>query len=146
MTRSNESALRALSLEYADAVRARDADRWGATWADDARWHLGPDRSVEGRTAIVELWVSAMAKYDTVIQQYLSATYDIDDHAGTASGCAQLLEFVVAVDDARTMMSGHYDDTYVRTDDGWRFASRELTMYYRGPSDLSGTFISAVRP
>ena len=56
MPTSDESALIALSLEYADAVRARDVERWAATWTEDARWVLGPDREVAGREAIVELW------------------------------------------------------------------------------------------
>jgi len=46
MSQSDESALLALSLEYADAVRARDEARWSATWADDARWVLGEGRDV----------------------------------------------------------------------------------------------------
>ena len=49
VARTDESALIALSLEYADAVRARDAQRWAATWTDDARWVLGEGREVVGR-------------------------------------------------------------------------------------------------
>ena len=70
MTRTDESALIALSLEYADAVRARDAPRWAATWTDDARWVLDEGREVVGRPAIVEMWSAAMAKYSLVVQIY----------------------------------------------------------------------------
>ena len=53
---------------YADAVVHRDPDRWAATWADDAVWDLGRGRRVEGRTAIVDLWRSAMAGMHAVVQ------------------------------------------------------------------------------
>ncbi len=63
MAQSDEAALVALSLEYADAVRARDAERWAATWTEDARWVLEEGRDVVGRDAIVALWTTSIAKY-----------------------------------------------------------------------------------
>ncbi|HEY7627552.1 MAG TPA: nuclear transport factor 2 family protein [Ilumatobacteraceae bacterium] len=139
MARSDESALVALSLEYADAVRARDAERWAATWVDDARWVLGPGRDVVGREAIVEMWSTSIAKYATVVQLYLAATFDIDGDAAT--GRCEFQELNVVADGSRHVLAGHYDDTYRRTVDGWRFTSRQLTKYYAGPPDLMGEFI-----
>jgi hypothetical protein len=43
-------------------------------------------------------------------------------------------------DGSKTVLAGHYDDTYRRTPDGWKFASRGLTIYYRGAPDLTGIF------
>ena len=37
-------------------------------------------------------------------------------------------------------MLAHYDDTYGCVDGAWRFTSRKLSIHYRGPADLSGTF------
>ena len=138
MTISDESALRALSLEYADAVRAGDAARWAATWTDDARWVLDSGRDVVGRPAIVEMWSASIAKYTRVVQLYLSAVYDID--GDDASGRCQLVELNIVADGSRTMLAGHYDDTYRRTPEGWRYTSRRLTRYYTGPPDLTGVF------
>ncbi len=42
-------AIAALVHRYADAVVRRDKDQWEACWAQDARWQLGPGRSVVGR-------------------------------------------------------------------------------------------------
>lgn len=138
MSTTDEAALVALSLAYADAVRARDVDAWGATWTDDARWILGDDRDVVGREAIVELWSTAIAKYDTVVQLYQACTFDVD--GDTASGRCVLQELNVKTDGGRHVLAGHYDDTYRRTPGGWRFTSRRLTKYYAGPPDLSGEF------
>jgi ketosteroid isomerase-like protein len=142
MSRSDESALIALSFEYADAVRARDADRWAATWTTDAHWILGPDREVVGRDAIVELWRTSIAKYTTVVQLYQAATFDIgaSGDPDVAFGRCTLLELNVVADGTRKILAGHYDDTYRRTPDGWRYTSRQLTTYYTGPPDLLGDF------
>ena len=140
MTTTDESALVALSLEYADAVRARDVDRWAATWTDDARWGLGPGRDVVGRDAIVEMWSTSIAKYTSVVQLYLSCTFDVD--GDEATGRCELLELNIVADGSRHLFAGHYADAYRRTPDGWRFASRALTKYYAGLPDLTGVFVT----
>jgi hypothetical protein len=140
VTTSDRDALIQLHHRYADAVRSgieAGAEAWAATWTDDGHWEL-PGRSVHGRDAIVALWRTSMAKQVHVVQLYLSSTFDID--GDTASGRVQLVELVDSVDGSRGMLAGHYDDTYRRTPDGWKFASRTLTTYYRGATDLSGTF------
>jgi uncharacterized protein (TIGR02246 family) len=139
MPRSDESALIALSLEYADAVRDQDADRWAATWVDDARWVLGAGRDVVGRDAIVDMWSTSIAKYAKVVQLYLASTFEID--GDTASGRCEFQELNVVHDGTRKILAGHYRDTYRRTPDGWRFTSRQLTKYYQGPPDLMGEFV-----
>ena len=141
MTTTDESALVALSLEYADAVRARDVERWAATWTDDARWALGPGRDVVGRAAIVDMWTTAISRYSSVVQLYLSCTFDVD--GDEAIGRCELLELNIVVDGSRHLFAGHYSDTYRRTPEGWRFTSRELTKYYAGPPDLTGVFAAS---
>lgn len=138
MSGSDEAALLALSLEYADAVRARDLERWAATWTADARWVLGEGRDVVGRDAIVELWTASMAKYSHVVQMYLGCTYDVDGDAAT--GRCEFLELNIVADGSRRALAGHYLDAYRRTPEGWRFTSRKLTKYYQGPPDLTGEF------
>lgn len=138
MTTSDESALIALSMEYADAVRAKDEARWAATWTDDARWVLSEGREVAGREAIVAMWTASLSKYQTVIQVYSACSFDVD--GDTASGRCEFQELNVVADGSRRTLAGHYTDTYRRTPDGWRFTSRRLTKYYQGPPDLTGDF------
>jgi ketosteroid isomerase-like protein len=138
VARSDESALLALTLEYGDAVRARDVERWAAAWTEDARWVLDDDRDVAGRDALVAMWSKSIAKYSTVVQLYLACTYDVE--GATATGRCELLELNIKSDGGRHVMAGHYDDTYRRTSEGWRFTSRRLTKYYAGAPDLMGEF------
>ncbi|HTH05976.1 MAG TPA: nuclear transport factor 2 family protein [Ilumatobacteraceae bacterium] len=140
MSQSDESALLALSLEYADAVRARDEARWSATWADDARWVLGEGRDVVGRDALVAMWGASLARYAVVVQIYSGCVFDID--GDTATGRCEFQELNVVADGSRRIMAGRYDDTYGRTPEGWRFTSRRLTKYYQGPPDLTGEFFA----
>lgn len=125
---------------YSDAVVHRDGDQWAETWAPDAVWDLGDERRVEGRQAIAELWHRSMDRYAVVVQTVLHGTVDLDAGAGTGSGRWYLQDATLRHDGERAMMLAHYDDTYRRVDGAWRFASRKLSIHYRGPADLSGTF------
>ncbi len=136
----SRDAIEELTHRYADAVVRRDADRWAETWAVDARWNLGRDRFVEGRDAILELWLSAMGGFEAVVQNVLNSEVDLDEVAGTGTGRCYIQEAYRRTDGTPGILLAHYDDTYVRTDDGWRFASRELVVHYGGPPDLSAPF------
>jgi uncharacterized protein (TIGR02246 family) len=137
MTQDSDSIVRLLHA-YGDAVLARDAEAWGETWTEDGRWELWPGRVIEGRAAIVEHWRTSIANYRHVVQLYLSNTATVDGDA--AAGRAYLVELNVPVDGERRILVAWYDDTYRRTDAGWRFASRALTRLYVGAPDLGGQF------
>lgn len=128
---------------YADAVVRRDAAQWAATWANDAVWELGKGRRVEGRDNIVALWTSAMDGFSAVVQSVVNGTAKLDLAAGTGSGRWYIIEHWQRADDSRGILLAYYDDTYVRVDDRWRFASRELVVQDGGPPDLSSRFVNA---
>lgn len=128
---------------YADAVVRRDADQWGATWAPEAVWDLGRGRRVEGRESIVALWVSAMDGFAAVVQNAVNGTATVDLATGTGSGRWYIIEHWQRTDDTRGILLAYYDDTYVRVDGSWLFASRELVVQYGGAADLSGQFLNA---
>ena len=125
---------------YADAVVHFDGEQWGSCWADDAHWVLGPGRDVTGRPAIVELWNLAMSSFRAVIQNVLNGDVELDGDTG--SGRWYIMEHCVRGNDSRTILLAHYDDTYVRRDGRWYFASRQLHIQYQGPPDLSGPFLN----
>lgn len=128
---------------YADAVVHKNGDQWGATWAADANWELGKGRQVSGRDAILELWHNAMGGFNAVVQTVLNGTYELDEAAGTGSGRWYIQEHMERGNGDKAKLLAHYDDTYVRVDGRWLFASRELVVHYGGPQDLSGDFQNA---
>ena len=124
-TVADHVAIRALNDRYADAVFRRDAADWGECWAEDARWSL-MGNEVTGRTAIVTLWTHAMSGFAFVAFFVQSGVVTIDgDHATGRVWTHELLE---AADGTVTRPIGRYDDRYVRTADGWRFAARCYSM------------------
>ncbi len=142
----SRDAIEDLVHRYSDAVVHADRVQWSATWADDAVWDLGKGRRVEGRQAIGDQWASAMTRFEAVVQTVMNGSVDLDDKAGVGTGRWYIHEVMHRSGGKRSLMVGHYDDRYVRTDDGWRFAARSLVQHYAGPGDLSGTFRAAEGP
>ncbi|MEZ5217158.1 MAG: nuclear transport factor 2 family protein [Ilumatobacteraceae bacterium] len=124
---------------YCDAVVHADEARWASTWAVNAFWSLPGGRDVQGRDAIVELWRTSMAKYRLTIQTTLSGTVRLGDNDFTATGRWYIQESAWKVDGEPTVLHGYYDDEYLRTESGWKFARRTLTLLHRGAPDLRGS-------
>jgi hypothetical protein len=147
-------AIQRLVHRYAEAVVLRDDEQWASCWAEDATWDLGPGRMVHGRTAIVELWRSAMAGMAAVVQMVHNGDARMDradpnEAAPTdqnrAVGRWFIDERYRRADGEPGILLAHYDDTYVRSAEGgsepeWRFSSRFLQKHYQGAADLSGPF------
>ena len=132
----DELAIRNLLARYGDAVCRRDTDAWIATWAPDCVWDLGGGRVTRGREETLALLQASFAKYAWVAQLPASGTVEVVD--GEVRGNWYVLELNHLADGSGVLHLGHYRDTYVRTDAGWRFATRRFHLVYRGAMD-SGT-------
>ena len=131
MSVADELAIRALVARYADAVCRRDPDAWAATWAEDCRWDLGGGRVTSGRAETLDLWRTAIAKYNWVGQVVTSGLVDVE--GDQARGWWYLIEFNRRAQGDGTMHLGHYDDDYVRTPDGWRSRPAPCTCFTAVP-------------
>lgn len=132
--------IRTLVHRYADSVCCTDTDRWAATWAPDALWDIGRG-PVTGRDAIRTAYERAMGLFEAVIQIALNGSAEVDpSDSSRASGRWYMSEHALTRSGIALLYLGHYDDEYVRSDQGWQFSSRRLTWRYQGPPDLTGTF------
>jgi ketosteroid isomerase-like protein len=124
-------AIRELIETYADAVTRRDADAWGATWADDGVWSM-PDYpefpTQHGRANIVALWVEAMKQYPGIMFEAWPGSIEVEgDVARVRSYTSEIYD-----QDGITMRDrGVYEDTCVRDAGGWRFSSRTFRNIHR---------------
>lgn len=124
-------AIRELLETYADAVTRRDADAWGATWAEDAEWSL-PDYpelgTTKGRPAIVAMWIEAMKAYPGIMFEAWPGSIAIDgDRATMRSYTSEIYD-----QDGTTMRDrGVYEDTCVKIGGRWLFASRSFRNIHR---------------
>lgn len=126
-----EVGLRRLIDRYCLGVIHRDAEIWASTWTDDATWYLGPDRQVQGKDAIVELWAKAMTAFNRVIQTPLHCSFDIDEAAGTGTGRNVIRERFERADGSMGNLWATYVDGYRRVGDLWLFSSRQLEIIER---------------
>lgn len=119
------AAIRALNDAYADAVNRRDADAWGATWAEDASWNL-MGTEVSGREAIVAMWLGAMAQFRFV--GFFCQCGPISVNGDRAEARVWTHEILEAEDGTTSRPLGRYDDHYVRRADGWRLQRRVFSL------------------
>lgn len=124
-------AIRELLETYADAVTRVDADAWAATWAEDAEWSL-PDYpelgTTRGRAAIRAMWVEAMKGYPGIMFEAWPGSIEVDgDRATMRSYTAEVYD-----QNGQTHRDrGRYEDTLVKIDGQWLFASRSFRNIHR---------------
>lgn len=137
MEHPDHNALRDLMARYVDGANRRDARLWQSTWAEDARWSL-MGMEVRGRDAILAMWKQALQAFEFALLLPSSGAFDVDgDHA---EGHWYLQELTRTHDGTGTCMISRYQDHYRRIDGNWLYQSREYTVIYSGPPDLSGQF------
>lgn len=122
---ADQIAVRALIDRYSDAVFRRDADDWGACWAEDARWAL-MGAEVSGRAAIVAMWTQAMEAFSFVAFFAQPGAIEID--GDQATGRVYTHELLETADGALSRPVGQYLDRYIRTEGGWLFAERRYSI------------------
>ena len=124
-------AIRDLLDAYADAVTQRDAEAWGATWAEDARWEM-PDYPQfppqQGRENIVSLWVSAMEQYPGIMFHAWPGSIEVDGNRATVrSYTAEVYD--QGEDTVRDR--GQYEDECVKVDGRWQFSRRSFRNIHK---------------
>ena len=124
-------ALRELLDQYADAVNQRDADAWGATWAEDSVWNLSVIEGMEdvvGRDNIVAAWTEAMKMFPFVNMMFVPGHIRVDgDRATMRSYTAE----VATTTDGNTIRPrGQYDDDCVKIGGQWYFARRSFNSLH----------------
>ncbi|MFK4874797.1 nuclear transport factor 2 family protein [Novosphingobium sp. ZW T3_23] len=124
-------AIRELLETYADAVTRRDAEAWGATWAEDAEWSL-PDYpelgTTRGRPAIVAMWIEAMKAYPGIMFEAWPGSIEV---SGDSATMRSYTSEVYDHDGVTKRDRGVYEDTCVRVDGRWLFQSRSFRNIHR---------------
>jgi hypothetical protein len=115
--------IRRLMHEYAATIDARDWARLRAVLADDVviEYHTG--RTVVTGAAAVVAYADENTRH-LAWQHHLVSPYAIDLDGDRAKGRTYLVSHqMIAADPGHVLiMSGHYDNEYVRGAGGWRLA------------------------
>ena len=115
---------------YGDAVSRNCSKDWGENWAVDAVWNLNLPNlpKVEGRAAIVELWIQAMAAYEWVLMTARPGEIIIKSDQG--SGRFYTSEITRLKGGEEQRIAGRYEDTYQRSAGRWYFKSRTYKILH----------------
>ena len=126
-------AIREVLETYADAVNQIDAELWGSLWAEDSQWDLPdyPDLgTVHGKTAIVDMWKTAMPNYPNLTFNVSIGLIQVD--GDTASARAYISE---VYDDPETgkdkRAQGEYTDQLVKIDGKWLLKHRSFRVRHQ---------------
>ena len=136
-----ERACEQLSIEYARSVDFRDYDNFIELFTDDAVLDVG--KRLEGKEAIR---ASINQRSREIRTRHVLTNIFVEVLDSThARGISYLTLYrYVGVESTRRgavpsvlpTAVGHYEDKFVRTSAGWRFASRILHVAFRDPPTL----------
>lgn len=129
---ADREAVRDLARRYAHGVWRRDVTAVVDVFTDDGYLDVGTMPPAEGRDALVATFEQILGGPDVFrpfVHQHL---VEVDGDVATGT-C--YLEVWGTVDGRRMLGGGYYDDRYRRTADGWRIASRQVTMLPMIPLD-----------
>ena len=138
-------AIDALQRAYADGVNRRDWAAVRSLFRPDATLSLDlgdrPGRALAGPQAITDFIGPAMQRFTFFQFVILNSHVELwpGDDTNVATARITMCELRVA-DGARTDSFGLYEDTYVRTEDGWRFAARR----YRSLARFAGSDVTVL--
>jgi len=125
---ADKEAIRDLARRYAHCVWKEDADGAIDLFAEDGEMVIS-GRVLVGREALLGAYRSMLVGFD--LQPFVH-NHVIELDGDRAEGTCYL--DLRATMNGRSMVgSGWYDDRYVRTSAGWKFASRKLTMKFLVP-------------
>lgn len=139
----DHGAIDRLQRAYADGVTCRDWDRVAGLFLPDATVELDlvtrPGRTLEGPAEIVGFIGPAVDDFELFEFAIVNAHNQLwpDGDRTTATGRIFMCELRVRRGQrTRDDAFGRYEDTYRRTDDGWRIAARRYRSIARFPEGV----------
>jgi ketosteroid isomerase-like protein len=127
---ADRDAIRDLARRYAHHVWQNELDALVALFAEDGEMDPGTRPPIRGRAALAEGFrqmVGGASVFMPFVQQHV---VDLDGDRATGTCYVDLRADV----EGKSMIgAGWYEDRYVRTADGWRFAARKIVLNFFVP-------------
>lgn len=134
LTPEHELEIHRLLAAYANAVTECDVEKWVGLFTEDAVWERAvPAKGSkynepaihEGRDSIREL---AESSFEAGVQ-YLTANANVDGDGDTAAGISTVVVLAAREDGGvGVVATGNFEDEYRRTQDGWKFVRRSISL------------------
>lgn len=134
----DEIEINRLIAAYSHAVMRLDAAGSAAVYTEDGVLSAFSGPEVVGRDKIERMLGKVYAPLRFLSQNCGSVVIHVD--GDTARASSSVAEFVQYKDkDPLSCCFGNYDDTLVRTPDGWRFTKRRFNPFFSGSLQSEGT-------
>lgn len=133
-----EAGIRQLHARYVDAVWRKDAQAFGACFAEDGEWRIA-GMVLRGRSAIVEAIARILGGANRILMTFQPPVLALQDrrHASARTYVTEQCSWA----DGRTNLNiGRYYEHFVEDAGQWRFAWRLFQALYTGPFDLTGSW------
>lgn len=119
---ADQAAIKELKYEYCYATDALDVDRMLETFVSDGLLDVPIHEPIEGHEGIREYfeWF-AEQEYETRAHNVFNPIIDVEGDAATGEWY-YVVAYALPGGDLE-FGHGHYDDEYVRTDDGWKLST-----------------------
>ena len=128
-------AINHLAASYSEAMCRFAIEEAVQTYADDGVLSSPTTDDAVGRAAIAEVIGRTVSSLDFVFQTLHQCLVEVDGDAATAR--FTITEWARRTKDGRGILFlGVYHDDVIRTDDGWRFARRQLVPRIMGRPDF----------
>jgi uncharacterized protein (TIGR02246 family) len=125
-----------LHSRYNQGWDFRDVELYLSAYTDDAVFTTGAGEAYAGKRAITDYLTSSFAKGVSGDVTHNNTSVLITPTAEGARGRVYWYTINVLTQPPAIAGAGHYEDTYVKTADGWRMKSRKSTRGWprRGPT------------
>lgn len=133
-----DCGVRQLQARFIDAVWRQDADDFAACWTHDGVWKIA-GMEMHGREAIAEACGKLLGRCEKI--QLILGPVILEAQGSGWIGRHQVIEYAKMHDGSGWMTIGVYHDHFAEEAGRMRFAHRHWAMQYRGPFDLSASFI-----
>lgn len=125
LTGQDYAEIQQLYARYNHAVDAIDGEGVASVYTPDGTFNLGKNRQLVGHDALVH-WVNTEVKANHAVdhRRHWNTNLMIAGTPEGAKGAVYLLTINVGVNPPVILQAGRYDDTLVKTPQGWRFKTR----------------------
>jgi uncharacterized protein (TIGR02246 family) len=124
---ADRDAIRALLARYCHLLDDGRFDEWGRLFTEDAALSVMGGTHA-GRDAIVAFISAAQGPDDRGRHLISEPDISLEPGAGTASVATDYAFIARGAKGLAVTSAGRYHDELVRTDDGWRFRSRQIVF------------------
>jgi ketosteroid isomerase-like protein len=127
-----------LANAYSHAVMRRDGALAARTYAEDGQLIAFGRPPIVGREALAAAFTATFSPLAFITQACVGHVIEVEGDRASASFAVN--EFFRPQSQTDTLMScyGIYEDELKRTADGWRFAQRRFSPFFRGTATMPG--------